>query len=148
MIGKTFLRLERDFDKHVNYCRDESNAQEYLFNNDAVREFFEVSERGKWENWARDFSKKLSKFSSPAICCKASEEKSLKSFMTRQLVWFFPSSSSSWSCACFSSSKLRFYCHFHSDGFIYQQRAPTWSLQMIGNCKLAVEHEIFHFKFT
>ena len=43
MIGKTFLRLERDFDKHVNYCRDESNAQEYLFNNDAVREFFEVS---------------------------------------------------------------------------------------------------------
>jgi hypothetical protein len=46
MIGKTFLRLERDFDKHVNYCRDESNAQEFLFNNDAVREYFEVS-RGK-----------------------------------------------------------------------------------------------------
>jgi hypothetical protein len=43
LIGKTFLRLERDFDKHVNYCRDESNAQEFLFNNDAAREFFEVS---------------------------------------------------------------------------------------------------------
>lgn len=42
-IGKTFLRLERDFDNHVNYCRDESNAQEFLFNNDAAREFFEVS---------------------------------------------------------------------------------------------------------
>ncbi|KAG5678438.1 hypothetical protein PVAND_008111 [Polypedilum vanderplanki] len=41
LIGKTFLRLERDFDKHVNYCRDESNAQEFLFNNDAAREFFE-----------------------------------------------------------------------------------------------------------
>lgn len=43
MIGKTFLRLERDFDKHVNYCRDESNAQEFLFDNAEVREFFEVS---------------------------------------------------------------------------------------------------------
>lgn len=47
MIGKTFLRLERDFDKHVNYCRDESNAQEFLFNNDEVREFFEVSGRSR-----------------------------------------------------------------------------------------------------
>lgn len=43
MIGKTFLRLERDFDKHVIYCRDESNAQEFLFNNEPVREFFEVN---------------------------------------------------------------------------------------------------------
>lgn len=43
MIGKTFLRLERDFDKHVNYCRDESNAQEFLFDSAEVREFFEVS---------------------------------------------------------------------------------------------------------
>lgn len=42
MIGKTFLRLERDFDKHVNYCRDESNAQEFLFNNPKLGEFFEV----------------------------------------------------------------------------------------------------------
>lgn len=61
MIGKTFLRLERDFDKHVNYCRDESNAQEYLFNNDAVREFFEVSKERNGRIEARDFSKKLSK---------------------------------------------------------------------------------------
>jgi hypothetical protein len=44
MIGKTFLRLERDFDMHVNYCRDESNAQEFLVNNENAREFFEVSE--------------------------------------------------------------------------------------------------------
>jgi hypothetical protein len=43
MIGKTFLRLERDFDKHVNYCRDESNAQEFLFNNEAAQEYFEVN---------------------------------------------------------------------------------------------------------
>lgn len=43
MIGKTFLRLERDFDKHVNYCRDEPNAQDFLANNDEVRDFFEVS---------------------------------------------------------------------------------------------------------
>lgn len=68
MIGKTFLRLERDFDKHVNYCRDESNAQEYLFNNDAVREFFEVS--GKNFNFPKreKIFKKLFQFSSPAIC--------------------------------------------------------------------------------
>lgn len=43
MIGKTFLRLERDFDKHVSYCRDEPNAQEFIAGNNAVREFFEVS---------------------------------------------------------------------------------------------------------
>lgn len=43
MIGKTFLRLERDFDKHVAYCRDESNAQDFIATNDVVREFFEVS---------------------------------------------------------------------------------------------------------
>ncbi|XP_065086396.1 obscurin isoform X3 [Ochlerotatus camptorhynchus] len=40
MIGKTFLRLERDFDKHVRYCRDAPVAQEFLAANDAVRDFF------------------------------------------------------------------------------------------------------------
>lgn len=44
MIGKTFLRLERDFDKHVTYCRDEPNAQEFIATNDEVREFFEVGQ--------------------------------------------------------------------------------------------------------
>ncbi|KAG7203298.1 hypothetical protein KM043_010391 [Ampulex compressa] len=42
MLGKTFLRLERDFDKHVAYCRDEPAAQEFLQMNDAVREYFEA----------------------------------------------------------------------------------------------------------
>ncbi|XP_076762738.1 obscurin isoform X1 [Xylocopa sonorina] len=41
MLGKTFLRLERDFDKHVAYCRDEPAAQEFLQMNDVVREYFE-----------------------------------------------------------------------------------------------------------
>ncbi|KAI4489747.1 hypothetical protein M0804_003929 [Polistes exclamans] len=41
MLGKTFLRLERDFDKHVAYCRDEPLAQEFLQTNDQVREYFE-----------------------------------------------------------------------------------------------------------
>ncbi|XP_043471830.1 obscurin isoform X6 [Leptopilina heterotoma] len=41
MLGKTFLRLERDFDKHVAYCRDEPAAQEFLQMNDGVREYFE-----------------------------------------------------------------------------------------------------------
>jgi hypothetical protein len=34
---------ERDFDKHVAYCRDEPVAQEFLQENDAVRDYFEVS---------------------------------------------------------------------------------------------------------
>lgn len=42
MIGKTFLRLERDFDKHVTYCRDEPKAQEFLTANESVRLFFKV----------------------------------------------------------------------------------------------------------
>lgn len=42
MIGKTFLRLERDFDKHVAYCRDEPKGQEFLAENDQVRTFFKV----------------------------------------------------------------------------------------------------------
>ncbi|XP_020711861.2 obscurin isoform X6 [Athalia rosae] len=41
MLGKTFLRLERDFDKHVAYCRDEPSAQEFLQANDEVRDYFE-----------------------------------------------------------------------------------------------------------
>ncbi|XP_071572462.1 protein Obscurin isoform X5 [Temnothorax nylanderi] len=41
MLGRTFLRLERDFDKHVAYCRDEPAAQEFLQTNDEVREYFE-----------------------------------------------------------------------------------------------------------
>ena len=42
MIGKTFLRLERDFDKHVAYCRDEPKAQEFLATNDTVCAFYKV----------------------------------------------------------------------------------------------------------
>lgn len=42
MIGKTFLRLERDFDKHVTYCRDEPNAQDFLNERDDVRDYFKV----------------------------------------------------------------------------------------------------------
>nr|CAD7568881.1 unnamed protein product [Timema californicum] len=42
MLGKTFLRLERDFDKHVAYCRDEPAAQELLQENEMVRDYFEV----------------------------------------------------------------------------------------------------------
>ncbi|KAL7294623.1 hypothetical protein TKK_0011927 [Trichogramma kaykai] len=41
LLGKTFLRLERDFDKHVAYCRDEVVAQELLKNNKVISEYFE-----------------------------------------------------------------------------------------------------------
>lgn len=43
MIGKTFLRLERDFDKHVKYCRDEPLSQDFIYKNDVARNFFDVS---------------------------------------------------------------------------------------------------------
>lgn len=43
MIGKTFLRLERDFDKHVTYCRDEPNAQDFLQEREDVRNYFQVN---------------------------------------------------------------------------------------------------------
>lgn len=42
MIGKTFLRLERDFDKHVIYCRDEPIAQDLLHERKDIREYFQV----------------------------------------------------------------------------------------------------------
>lgn len=53
MIGKTFLRLERDFDKHVTYCRDEPYAQEFIANNDEVREYFDVSTKLLFKNFIR-----------------------------------------------------------------------------------------------
>lgn len=48
MIAKTFLRLERDFDKHVTYCRDEPLAQEFLTERDEVRNYFKVSMLTLW----------------------------------------------------------------------------------------------------
>ncbi|XP_071523599.1 protein Obscurin-like isoform X2 [Panulirus ornatus] len=41
MIGRTFLRLERDFDKHAEYCSNEPLAQEFLENNVPIKEYFE-----------------------------------------------------------------------------------------------------------
>ncbi|XP_066256138.1 obscurin isoform X9 [Euwallacea similis] len=46
LLGKAFLRLERDFDNHVNYCRDEHMAQEFLdVSDDAFNYFTELSQR-------------------------------------------------------------------------------------------------------
>ncbi|XP_050295068.1 obscurin-like isoform X13 [Anthonomus grandis grandis] len=46
LLGKAFLRLERDFDKHVSYCRDEHLAQEFLDRSDAAFNYFaELSQR-------------------------------------------------------------------------------------------------------
>lgn len=38
-----FTFQERDFDKHVAYCRDEPIAQEFLQETESVRDYFEVS---------------------------------------------------------------------------------------------------------
>lgn len=43
LLGKAFLRLERDFDKHVSYCSNEPQAQAILETCDQTRDFFEVS---------------------------------------------------------------------------------------------------------
>ncbi|XP_046810938.1 obscurin isoform X2 [Lucilia cuprina] len=46
MVVKTFLRLERDFDMHVKYCKTEPLAQEYLASNKEAFTFFqEISNR-------------------------------------------------------------------------------------------------------
>uniref|UniRef100_A0A1I8PRK3 DH domain-containing protein n=1 Tax=Stomoxys calcitrans TaxID=35570 RepID=A0A1I8PRK3_STOCA len=42
MVVKTFLRLERDFDMHVKYCKTEPLAQEYLASNKEAFTFFQV----------------------------------------------------------------------------------------------------------
>ncbi|KFM57020.1 Muscle M-line assembly protein unc-89, partial [Stegodyphus mimosarum] len=39
-LGKTFLRLERDFDMHVSYCRDEPEAQA-LLQSGPLKEYFD-----------------------------------------------------------------------------------------------------------
>lgn len=43
LFGKIFLRLERDFDRHALYFRDEPTAQAFLSNNDESLRFFNVS---------------------------------------------------------------------------------------------------------
>lgn len=43
MMGKFFLRLERDFDKHVDYYSDEPVAQEFLEGCDEAYDYFAVS---------------------------------------------------------------------------------------------------------
>ncbi|XP_054708128.1 obscurin-like [Uloborus diversus] len=43
-LGKTFLRLERDFDQHVSYCRDEPEAQQ-LLQDGALKQYFQEFSR-------------------------------------------------------------------------------------------------------
>ncbi|XP_054088791.1 obscurin [Zeugodacus cucurbitae] len=46
MIAKTFLRLERDFDKHIKYCAAEPLAQAFLMENKDANEYFQqISKR-------------------------------------------------------------------------------------------------------
>ncbi|XP_017045137.1 obscurin isoform X2 [Drosophila ficusphila] len=41
MVAKTFLRLERDFDKHVVYCQNEPLAQDYLNSSPDAKKYFQ-----------------------------------------------------------------------------------------------------------
>ncbi|KAL3285162.1 hypothetical protein HHI36_019282 [Cryptolaemus montrouzieri] len=41
LLGKAYLRLERDFDKHVNYCKDEPQSQIFLETCSEAKEYFE-----------------------------------------------------------------------------------------------------------
>ncbi|XP_024082458.1 obscurin isoform X3 [Cimex lectularius] len=40
-LGRTFLRMERDFDKHAAYCHDEPLFQDFLQDNEDIRTWFE-----------------------------------------------------------------------------------------------------------
>ncbi|XP_045774450.1 obscurin isoform X4 [Maniola jurtina] len=42
MLGRALLRMEREFDKHVAYCRDEPKAQQLLKNDPVVSKYFKV----------------------------------------------------------------------------------------------------------
>ncbi|GBP12332.1 Obscurin [Eumeta japonica] len=42
-LGRALLRMEREFDKHVAYCRDEPLAQHLLATNPVVHKYFQVS---------------------------------------------------------------------------------------------------------
>nr|XP_037866817.1 obscurin isoform X8 [Bombyx mori] len=41
MLGRALLRMEREFDKHVAYCRDEPRAQYLLANDPVVKKYFQ-----------------------------------------------------------------------------------------------------------
>nr|XP_049692295.1 obscurin isoform X6 [Helicoverpa armigera] len=41
MLGRALLRMEREFDKHVGYCRDEPRAQHLLATNPVVNKYFQ-----------------------------------------------------------------------------------------------------------
>ncbi|XP_023945004.2 obscurin isoform X3 [Bicyclus anynana] len=42
MLGRALLRMEREFDKHVAYCRDEPRAQQLLKQDSIVSKYFKV----------------------------------------------------------------------------------------------------------
>ncbi|XP_050346623.1 obscurin isoform X3 [Nymphalis io] len=42
MLGRSLLRMEREFDKHVAYCRDEPLAQHLLKNDPVVSKYFKA----------------------------------------------------------------------------------------------------------
>ncbi|KAF9803385.1 hypothetical protein SFRURICE_007231, partial [Spodoptera frugiperda] len=41
MLGRALLRMEREFDKHVGYCRDEPRAQHLLATDPVVNKYFQ-----------------------------------------------------------------------------------------------------------
>ncbi|CAG4989103.1 unnamed protein product [Colias eurytheme] len=41
MLGRALLRMEREFDKHVAYCRDEPKAQKLLALHPVVKKYFQ-----------------------------------------------------------------------------------------------------------
>ncbi|XP_026730318.1 uncharacterized protein LOC113495666 isoform X1 [Trichoplusia ni] len=43
MLGRALLRMEREFDKHVAYCRDEPRSQHLLATEPVVNKYFQVS---------------------------------------------------------------------------------------------------------
>ncbi|CAB3239518.1 unnamed protein product [Arctia plantaginis] len=46
MLGRALLRMEREFDKHVAYCRDEARAQHLLASDPVVKQYFQLKALG------------------------------------------------------------------------------------------------------
>lgn len=125
MIAKTFLRLERDFDKHVTYCRDEPLAQEFLAERDEVRNYFKVSEM----SWLRFIRTLRSKHCWFKLCSKWSAPSTRKPRMNLVENWKLS--------ICFEALKIR----HHTNIFGNRSRRCCYILCLV----LSTFHRLFMF---
>lgn len=61
-VGQTFVRLERDFEKHVEFMRELGNVQKMVQDSGTVFTFLEAILGGIWENGRHEFVKNPTEF--------------------------------------------------------------------------------------